>query len=260
MFGFSRIPYTYMPSDVRSLSERPRSVNAGYYTRHNYLNKGSRKRMLRRKMTIRTGMTDPNLIYRHRHIMLQKGLHGIGMIATRSIPKGTVIIREKPFFLKDEPLDDHYKYKLIKHMLSNEYTSKAFIDMVPLEIDPEDSRVISYESIRAFHQTYLPELTAHEMRLYFMKYKQNVFSFKEKHGICIYATRINHSCHPNVTYYQDPNAIIYQTTRAIEKNDEIYISYINPEMPGDERRPLLKQRYQFDCLCEKCQSDINPLF
>lgn len=244
-----------MPSDVRSLSERPRSVNAGYYTRHQ---KAPRKRMLRRKMTVRTGMTDPNLIYRHRHIMNQKGIDGIGVFARRSIPQGTVIIREKPIMLNHEELDDAYRYKLIKYMLSNNESSQAFIELAPLEIDPYDTSVISYESIRALHQVYLPELSPHEMRLYYMKYKRNVFAFKDKHGICMCGTRINHSCHPNVTYYQDSNALIFQTTRPIDARDELFISYINTQLPTVERKSILQQRYGFNCLCEKCQSDINP--
>lgn len=209
-------------------------------------------------MTIRAGMGDANLIYRHRHIMQQKGIHGIGVFATRSIPQGTVLVREKPILLKDEPLDDHYKYKFIQKVLSDPYMSHSFIDMVPHEIDPEDPSVMQYDSLRAMHQAYLPELSPHEIRLYCMKYKRNVFSFKDKHGIFVYARRINHSCRPNVAYYQDGNALLFQTTRPIEKGDEIYISYINTSLPGEERKSILQQRYGFDCLCEKCQNDINP--
>jgi hypothetical protein len=38
----------------------------------------------------------------------------------------------------------------------------------------------------------------------------------------------------------------------IPKGEEITLSYVNPEWPGELRRENLKRDYGFDCHCKKC--------
>ena len=41
-------------------------------------------------------------------------------------------------------------------------------------------------------------------------------------------------------------------TEDIREGDEITLSYVNPEWPGELRRETLKRDYGFDCHCNKC--------
>ena len=252
-----------MPSYVRSLRHRPISLNSGYYTR---IAKVLRRKGIRRRSTAKNNPIEANLLYRHRHIVQRRGPYGMGSYASKFIPEGTIIIREKPYVL-DVNLEDSVlslgtsylqdRCRHIKQLLSDHTTSHKFIDMVPTEIDIEDPHVISYESIRNYHQTYLPDLTRYEMILYYMKHKRNAFQFGDQCGILFYSTRMNHSCNPNVSYYKKDDHMIFQTKRDIPANTEIFGSYINPNLSTDERQRVLLERYGFVCACDKCQNDIN---
>jgi len=38
---------------------------------------------------------------------------------------------------------------------------------------------------------------------------------------------------------------------------EVTISYVNPDWPGELRRQTLKRDYGFDCACEKCKEELD---
>ena len=41
-------------------------------------------------------------------------------------------------------------------------------------------------------------------------------------------------------------------TENIPEGEEITLSYVNPEWPGELRRETLKKDYGFDCQCRRC--------
>ena len=43
----------------------------------------------------------------------------------------------------------------------------------------------------------------------------------------------------------------------IAEMQEITISYVNPDWPGELRRQTLKRDYGFDCSCDKCKEEIE---
>jgi SET domain-containing protein len=48
--------------------------------------------------------------------------------------------------------------------------------------------------------------------------------------------------------------------RDIKKGEEITINYLDLEnVPVSERRKLLKQKYLFDCTCERCLNELRLL-
>lgn len=48
--------------------------------------------------------------------------------------------------------------------------------------------------------------------------------------------------------------------RDIKKGEEITINYLDFEnVPVTERRKLLKQKYLFDCTCERCLKELQLL-
>ena len=51
--------------------------------------------------------------------------------------------------------------------------------------------------------------------------------------------------------------IIVTTKEDIAEMQEITISYVNPDWPGELRRQTLKRDYGFDCSCDKCKEEIE---
>ncbi|XP_010240963.1 PREDICTED: histone-lysine N-methyltransferase ATXR2 isoform X2 [Nelumbo nucifera] len=69
---------------------------------------------------------------------------------------------------------------------------------------------------------------------------------------------MNHSCHPNAKAFKreedrDGQAIII-ALQSISKGDEITISYIDEDLPFEERQALLAD-YGFKCRCPKCTGE-----
>ncbi|XP_013699043.2 histone-lysine N-methyltransferase ATXR2-like [Brassica napus] len=71
---------------------------------------------------------------------------------------------------------------------------------------------------------------------------------------------MNHSCCPNAKAFKreedrDGQAVII-ALRRISKNEEVTISYIDEELPYEERQALLAD-YGFTCKCPKCLEDSS---
>jgi tetratricopeptide (TPR) repeat protein len=76
-------------------------------------------------------------------------------------------------------------------------------------------------------------------------------------GLFEVANSINHSCDPNcmVVHCDIDHTISIVTKKDITHGSEITISYIDESLPKAERQAKLKQFYNFDCKCTKCQSE-----
>jgi hypothetical protein len=79
-------------------------------------------------------------------------------------------------------------------------------------------------------------------------------------GLCFEPTLAlaNHSCNPNAIVVFDGRSVALRELGAIEKGEQIFISYITATEDLDSRQHDLKQRYFFDCQCEKCLKDESP--
>jgi len=64
---------------------------------------------------------------------------------------------------------------------------------------------------------------------------------------------INHSCDPNAFVIMDDASVSIRSLKHIEKDEEVYISYIDTTDPYHRRQSELKARWFFDCHCTKCQ-------
>jgi SET domain len=85
-------------------------------------------------------------------------------------------------------------------------------------------------------------------------------------------SHINHSCQPNAKAIDlkgrlsEINGFIFLSELievvarqdGIAQGDEVTVSYVNPEWPGQLRRDILKRDYGFDCHCQKCCADLVP--
>jgi len=67
----------------------------------------------------------------------------------------------------------------------------------------------------------------------------------------------NHSCEPNAYVVMDGAQVQLRTLREVKKDEELYISYIDPTNPFARRQSELQERWFFTCKCIKCQQTIN---
>jgi hypothetical protein len=188
------------------------------------------------------------LEYVHPAIYQKRGDFGMGTYTKKFIPKGTVIVREIPHNV-DETNDDEYKYKLMKHLLKTD--RENFMNLVPLELDYPGDDIYDSEK----HMKFFPELSKDLMKLYFLKYKRNAFSFDNHPSILFFSTKINHSCDSNCSYYRDGDKMTIDLKRDVYPGEEIFDSYIPCNVQKEERQQTLKTRYGFDCACSRCKSE-----
>eukprot|EP01117_Protostelium_nocturnum_P015019 TRINITY_DN5781_c0_g2_i1.p1 TRINITY_DN5781_c0_g2~~TRINITY_DN5781_c0_g2_i1.p1 ORF type:complete len:233 (-),score=63.16 TRINITY_DN5781_c0_g2_i1:243-845(-) len=75
-------------------------------------------------------------------------------------------------------------------------------------------------------------------------------------GLYILTSMFNHSCSPNVNWesYRGTNSLEVTTIKDIEMDEELFISYVDPELSFQERRKKLLNSYGFECRCAKCQN------
>jgi hypothetical protein len=179
---------------------------------------------------------------------------GKGVFATKPIKSGTVLVKETPHHLPKEPYDSEYAFKLAKHLMK--VAPAEFQRLVPLRLNTDATCDVEItpkfsESARKF----FPGTPLDRVKLYILKIRRNAFQFGEVSGILFFATRMNHSCEPNVHYERRGAAMVFKAKRDIAEGEEIYDSYIYAGDPIEKRKSALLTRYGFDCGCKLCKSD-----
>ena len=64
---------------------------------------------------------------------------------------------------------------------------------------------------------------------------------------------LNHSCAPNCVLAFDGAHLEIRTIKPVEKSEELTHSYVDLCQPTVTRQKVLKGRYGFDCVCERCE-------
>ncbi|KAL4914717.1 hypothetical protein BDW62DRAFT_189911 [Aspergillus aurantiobrunneus] len=74
-----------------------------------------------------------------------------------------------------------------------------------------------------------------------------------------YAALINHKCGCNAVMGFDGPELYIKAIRPIAKDEQVFISYVDATYPPSMRRKQMRERYFFDCFCNKCRFDNeNP--
>lgn len=68
-----------------------------------------------------------------------------------------------------------------------------------------------------------------------------------------FAALMNHSCDYNSVVGFDGDQLFVKAIRPIQKDEQIFISYVDTTSPYERRRAELRERYYFDCRCSKCE-------
>ncbi|KAF9264285.1 SET domain-containing protein [Marasmius fiardii PR-910] len=172
---------------------------------------------------------------------------GYGILATRNIPRGGVILVERPVLVVSS-------------------TTFAAGDNVDQLLDSNVRTAVF--NLTDAHTTKSTESTL-EGILKTNGLKVEIGS-KKCIGLFLDMSRVNHSCGPNAMWRWDPFSfsVVLEAVRPISSGSEITIPYIDCLQPRSERRRQLKVLYGFDCFCQHCdvhwsaskvsaQSDVN---
>lgn len=179
---------------------------------------------------------------------------GKGVFAAKSIKSGTVIVKETPHHLPKEPYDAEYPFKLAKHLLA--VAPAEFQRLVPLRLNTDTTCDVALTpEFKASARKFFPRTTFDRVKLYLLKIRRNAFQFGKVSGILFFATRMNHSCEPNVHYERRGDTMVFKAKRDIAEGEEIYDTYIYADNPREKRQSDLLARYGFTCGCKRCKSD-----
>mmetsp|Transcript_29485 Transcript_29485/g.67630 ORF Transcript_29485/g.67630 Transcript_29485/m.67630 type:complete len:173 (+) Transcript_29485:49-567(+) len=73
------------------------------------------------------------------------------------------------------------------------------------------------------------------------------------------ASMFNHACLPTCQQHtrlggeRGGRALDFVTTRRVLAGEQLTISYVEADLPREERRAKLRESYYFDCMCVACQ-------
>lgn len=179
-------------------------------------------------------------------------------ITTANIPANTIIAKELPFRPDDKYANETSQYNiafiLIKKALKI-YPVK-FLSLLPDELDINS---IDYDKIKLAHLLYLPTIDKNTAILYATKYFRNTFRFDGSTCFLFDSVQYNHSCNPNVIFYQKGHHMIFRTVCDIKAGEELTVRYGNNIINFNLRQNKLLRYYNFICECVRCKNEQKLL-
>ena len=203
---------------------------------------------------------------------------GRSVFATRSLTKGTIILKERPLLLAEDAYDAIYQlYGQLSAIdcddtASDDATFDTTADMqvqfetlVPTEID---NTLITYDEINRhiltlppYMKEFFQNMKPARVRLLIAKFYRN--AFRNQHdkrdsslppsAILIQGALLNHSCDNNIDFYVNKNGdFIFHTNRDIIAGEELCDTYLDTTQSFKKRHAQLKSQYGFNCMCIKC--------
>jgi hypothetical protein len=90
---------------------------------------------------------------------------------------------------------------------------------------------------------------------YYYKYLYNAFEMHKSPVILFTGAKMNHSCRPNIIFFEKNNAMFFKTLTEILKGDELTYSYLRNCDLSEQKEQIkyLEYHYGFTCECQKCQ-------
>lgn len=157
---------------------------------------------------------------------------GVGVIATRQISVGTLVLSERP---------------IIQVASSTYQASLAHLVLAQLQkLDSHDRE--GFLALRNTHEQMLP------IEGIFKTNAIPLGSGSSAGDIFIQCSRFNHSCTANAAYHWDANQKRERVfaIREINPEEEIVVSYLSEDvwaLPTKERKARILQEFGFQCRC-----------
>ena len=177
------------------------------------------------------------------------------VIASKNIPKDTILFDEEIKYMIDKKIDNWYE-QLIEYELTT--NGDIFLDLVPHK---NDNNCINDGIFFKLSDTVSTKLKIKsDLQLMYNKIIRNAFNVKinnKQYATILYRGRLfNHSCCPNVLFKlvqnKNKNYMRFYTGRDIIKGEELNDNYFDTTLPYTKRQYIAKTFYGFTCKCSKC--------
>ncbi|ETS87963.1 hypothetical protein PFICI_01791 [Pestalotiopsis fici W106-1] len=128
--------------------------------------------------------------------------------------------------------------------------------------DYDDMKLQAMAALKYLELEMTPARLGEALAVLFML-KINSFNRKDEDvgdtGIFLHPalSMINHSCLPNAFVQFDGRQAILRANKAIKEGEIVDISYIDCNLHKSNRIKALKERWRFDCLCSRCENDLD---
>ncbi|GAA5952322.1 hypothetical protein JCM3765_001942 [Sporobolomyces pararoseus] len=169
------------------------------------------------------------------YIIRQVPGRGTGLVATRALKSGTIVLAEAPFVKLRwpiQPISLDEKVGLIRDKLSDK--------------SEEDKR--AFDSLHiSKNQLSVPKSLG--------IFRTNAMDCTDGNtAVFLVASRLNHSCQPTLvrTWVEEEGKEYFVTVRDVAEGEELTMSYVDSYNPKAERRSRLLQDYDFLCHCPSC--------
>jgi SET domain-containing protein len=98
---------------------------------------------------------------------------------------------------------------------------------------------------------YLLKFDIDILYIYYYKIIFNAFDMYKTPVLLFNGATMNHSCFPNIYFYECNNAMIFITLSNIKKGDELTYSYLRHVnyKTNEEKHKYLLNHYNFECNC-----------
>jgi len=178
------------------------------------------------------------------------------IIALNDIKKGTIVMKEISEYnlfgchKTNQILDMLYIMLKNKHdtqiinlyprnnvKLLNQSNNHYLIDL------QKEIKFCSDNKIKKF----LLEQNIDTLYTYYYKILFNAFNMYSTPVLLFNGAMMNHSCNPNIKFYEINNAMYFETICDIKKGDELFISYLRNA--DDDTHKYLLNHYNFQCKC-----------
>jgi len=193
---------------------------------------------------------------------------GRGIVATKAIPKNTVILKEAPILLVEDVYDALYQLYYSEDGQYDDIQESLIEQFESLTPHCLDKYIITTENIAKELETlpkYMKEFfhnyDSHKLRLYIAKFYRNAFRYAHfktsssiPSAVLIKGALFNHSCCNNCEFRisESTNDYIFTTNRDIAPGEEVCITYIDTTLSTKKRTTHLEYQYGFICTCQKC--------
>ena len=200
---------------------------------------------------------------------------GVGMVATKKIKLGTLIIRESPQLLVDLSVNEDFLDKSSRNIRN---TVKSFMQMKQTDKDifmklfnkfSVNERLLSVTSLKyiehaknALENMDLVDISMEEAIAVCQRVNTNAFD----NGVCLNISRFNHSCLANAEHFwnDDLETRDVRAIKNIKEGEEIFLNYqaSSSYLTRAERQKNIIEGFHFSCHCvawDLPETEINQL-
>ncbi|KAI0821912.1 SET domain-containing protein [Trametes gibbosa] len=164
---------------------------------------------------------------------------GVGLFATRALPKGAVILCESPMFTQAP-----------SPTRTNSTVMAALSQCTRDEQRQYFNLANAYKTSTAGPRALLPALGIFETN----SLPCGKTRGGRRAGIFLTAARLNHSCRPNVArvWDQDTHQMTFRALRDVAEGEELCMNYVDVLGTRAQRAEELRTSFGFECMCEAC--------